>query len=175
VVDGNIQRRQPLTPFLRGYIEKGSVNNESPADIAIELNIPRSTVYRTLQFNYLRVNGETLPRSDRPTLISSIDERNILRLIRVDPRLRYLEIREALLSTYSDDTLLRLLKRHGITNWRAKRRPLLTPDVAKKRLKWAKDHVNWASDEWRACIWSDECSLERGAGGGRVWVFRTPK
>jgi len=74
----------------------------------------------------------------------------------------------------SKSTLYRMLKDEGITNWLARKRPLLTPEVAAKRLRWAKLHQNWTWDEWRLIIWSDECSLERGIGGRRVWVFRTP-
>jgi hypothetical protein len=29
VIDNNIVRRQPVTPFIRGYIEKGAVNGQS--------------------------------------------------------------------------------------------------------------------------------------------------
>jgi transposase len=29
-------------------------------------------------------------------------------------------------------------------------------------------------EEWIIIIWSDECSVERGAGARRSWVFRIP-
>ena len=46
--------------------------------------------------------------------------------------------------------------------------------MVKKRLQWAKIHMNWTLDQWCTVIFSDECSLERGSGGQRIWVFRTP-
>ena len=174
-INTNKVRRQPVSPFLRGFIEKSRVAGQSATSLSRELDIPRKTVIRTLELNPQRINGETRARSGRPRISSSTDVRNILRLVRATPRITYAKIREALLKTFSDDTIGRILKEHGIANWRAKRRPLLKADVVKKRLKWAKEHVDWTSEQWEACIWSDECSLERASGGRRVWVFRTPK
>jgi transposase len=34
---------------------------------------------------------------------------------------------------------------------------------------------DWTTLEWEGIIFSDECSLERGAGKQPSWVFRTPK
>jgi transposase len=34
--------------------------------------------------------------------------------------------------------------------------------------------VDWSFEEWATIIWSDECSVERGAGARRTWVWRTP-
>jgi DDE superfamily endonuclease len=55
-----------------------------------------------------------------------------------------------------------------------KRRPTLTPETVAKRLQWALDYVDWTLEQWCEIIFSDECSLERGAGGQREWAFRTP-
>jgi DDE superfamily endonuclease len=67
-----------------------------------------------------------------------------------------------------------MLKEEGITNWLAKRRPLLTPEVVKKRLQFCKKYEHWSYEEWSKIIFSDECSLDRGVGARRTWVFRTP-
>lgn len=74
----------------------------------------------------------------------------------------------------SYNTLYKILKQYNITNWLAKKRPKLTPEVVKLRLAWAKAHVDWEVDQWRYIIWSDECSIERGLGQKRRWVFRLP-
>jgi len=67
-----------------------------------------------------------------------------------------------------------VLKEHGISNWRCKKRPKITPEVARKRLAFAKAHVNWTLDQWLSVIWSDECSVQRGSGKKIEWCFRTP-
>jgi len=68
-------------------------------------------------------------------------------------------------------TLYRLLKKHHITNWIAKKRPKLTPAHAQARLQWARRMRNF---NFRQVTFSDEVSAERGKGKKRIWVFRTP-
>jgi hypothetical protein len=65
-----------------------------------------------------------------------------------------------------------ILKDHGITNWRAKKRPELTEAHAKARLQWALENRHRTDEEWAQIIWSDECSVEKGAGKRPTWVFR---
>lgn len=121
-----------------------------------------------------RTDGKSLSKSGRHRISTIIDVRNILRLVRATPKIIYKKIRKELDITFSNDTLKRILERKGIKNWRCKRRPLLTPDVVYKRYQWAKEHINWTEEQWSKIIFSDECSLERGSGGARVWAFRTP-
>ncbi len=102
------------------------------------------------------------------------DERHIIRVVRLDPKITY---RNLLIKTGVDvsaKTVYRLLKEEGITNWRCKKRPLLTPEVAGKRYAWALAHEDWGFDKWAKIIWSDERSVGRGTGKRREWCFRTP-
>lgn len=41
------------------------------------------------------------------------------------------------------------------TYFYAKEKPLLNAVQKKKRLKFARDHLNWTSDQCRRIIWSD--------------------
>ena len=70
----------------------------------------------------------------------------------------------------------KILRKHGISNWRAKKRPFLTEEVARKRYLWCKARKNWA---WRNFYkhnvrWSGKCSAERGKGKSAEWVLCTP-
>jgi transposase len=76
---------------------------------------------------------------------------------------------------YSLATYRRTLAKHNITKWRAARRPVLTPEHAKARKAFALKYRDWDTEKWSNIIWSDECSVERGAGKKREWVFRTPQ
>ena len=69
--------------------------------------------------------------------------------------------------------LSRMFKNEDIKNWIIKERPLLTAEVVTKCLTWCKKHKDWTWEEWSKIIFSDECSLERGIGAHRQWVFRT--
>jgi hypothetical protein len=44
VIDNNIVRRQPVTSFIRGYIEKGAINGQLGRSIGRELGISESIV-----------------------------------------------------------------------------------------------------------------------------------
>jgi transposase len=47
--------------------------------------------------------------------------------------------------------------------------------VAKERLAWYNERRYWTTEQWRACIWSDECSVELGTGKRPEYCFRTPQ
>jgi hypothetical protein len=173
-ISGNARRPIDLTPFQRGQISGKASAGIIPAQISRDLEIPDQTIRDTITLEPERINGKSKPKYGRHRISTSLDVRNVLRLVRSTPKITYKKIRKELNITFSNDTLKRILERKGIKNWRCKRRPLLTPEVVRKRYQWAKDHVNWTLEQWSKCIFSDECSLERGSGGARAWAFRTP-
>ncbi len=68
----------------------------------------------------------------------------------------------------------RRLREENMQMWRKKKRPLLTPERAAKRLKWARAHEHWTVEDWKTVVWSDECSVERSKGVRQEWVYRAP-
>ena len=50
----------------------------------------------------------------------------------------------------------------------------MRPQNVDARLAWAEKYKYWTYEDWAKVIWSDECSVERGSGKRREWVFRTP-
>jgi len=88
--------------------------------------------------------------------------------------LTYAEVKSACGVDISHSTIKRILRANGITAWRAKGRPALTPEVAAKRLAWAKARKDWPLERWSNIIWSDECSAERGKGQSHEWCFGIP-
>jgi hypothetical protein len=75
---------------------------------------------------------------------------------------------------YSKSTIKRILAKHYITKWRAAKRPKITPEIATKRLVFARKYLRWRR-RWKRVILSDECSVERGKGHKQAWCFRTPQ
>jgi hypothetical protein len=100
-IDGNIRRRQLVTPFSRGYIEKGASNGESATSLGRQLGMHESTVRRTLKLNPLRVDGVTQPRSGRPPIACPRAVRRLLRLVRHEPTLTYAHLRIGQLCSYN--------------------------------------------------------------------------
>jgi hypothetical protein len=59
--------------------------------------------------------------------------------------------------------------------WKQCERPEITPENAEKRLRWAETYAGYTAEDFFRVIWSDECSVERGAGIRRIYTFRSPK
>lgn len=146
-IPGNAQKPIDLTPFQRGQISGKASTGRSIAGISQDLKIADSTVRRTLNQQSQHLDGQSLSKSGRPRISSSLDIRNILRVVRANPKTTYEKIRRALNLIFSNDTLKRILARKGIKNWRCKRRPLLTPEVVYKRYQWVKDYKDWTVDD----------------------------
>ena len=89
LINNNVRRRQPLTLFIRGYIEKGAKNGESATSIAQELGLRKSTICCTLELNPLRIDGITQPRSGRSLIMYPRSIRRLLRLVRYELILTY--------------------------------------------------------------------------------------
>lgn len=172
-ISPNKASNHELSPYLRGKIERSRDLGQKCDIIAKTLKLAPSTVSYTLAKSTQRSEGHTLLRSGRPRLYTERDSRRIVRFVRVHPKSTYEDIRQNLHIYLSHDTFGRILAGVGIKNWRAKRRPFLTPEHAIIRQAWAKLRGKW-SVEWDSIIFSDECSVERGAGAQREWVFRLP-
>jgi hypothetical protein len=105
-------------------------------EIEIDLDISTGALRSTLTKEQLRPESIAQPRSGRPIIYSKTNERNLLWHVRLNPKHTNKEVRVAYNFPGKRDTIKRILKRHSITNWRARRRPFLTEINAAKRLAW---------------------------------------
>ena len=117
----------------------------------------------------------TKSRSGRPGVLSDCDRRQIIKYARINPRLTYTQLGTEARVLCGQSTLYRTLENYGFTNWLAKKRPLLTPEVAKKRLDWCVLCSKWTFEQWSKIICSDECSVEKGSRKQRQWMSRFPR
>jgi transposase len=173
LISENIRRPgTELPPATRGKILGRRDAGQSLSQIAVAEDLPKSTIRYTISNRNDRDEQQSKPRSGRPTIIDLRAERRILRLIKNSPFIEWKALLTELGTLYSKNTIKRVLHRHHISNWIAKKRPLLSIEIARKRLSWAQAHQAWTSENWRDVIFSDECSVERGKGQRRQWVFR---
>lgn len=133
-ISGNSTVRKELSPYQRGLIVGQAQKGAKPLEISRDLNIPRTTIISTLELDLLRNEGKSIPRPGRPLCYTPRNERVLLRFIRNNPKCSYNDIRQACGVIISNSTLKTILDKHGISNWRAKKRPYLSEEVAQKRL-----------------------------------------
>ena len=147
---------------------------ESAGEIAIAEALPKSTVQKVLRQGTTTGSLALATRVGRPKIHNDRDDRKILRIIRINPKITYAGLRREAGLEFSRSTYYRILRANGITNWLSKKRPLLTKGHAMLRLAFARKWAHLTEDEWLEFIFSDECSVKRGKGKKRQWSFGTP-
>ena len=88
----------------------------APAETAKILNVPRTTVYYTLQKHPERNNEKSKSRSGRPGIFSDRDRRRTIKFAQINPRITYAQLRTEAGVQCSRYTLYRTLKDYGLTN-----------------------------------------------------------
>ena len=174
ITDNRVHNTE-LTPYQRGMIMGGQALGHSQREMERVFNFPQSTIQYTIEKHGERNDDESKSRPGRPKKLSNRDKRLIIRLARKNPRITYAQLLKETGVICSQSTLYRIFKDYGLTNWLAKKRPLLTEEVAKKRYVWCLTHQGWDVADWSNIMWSDECSVEKGSGKQREWVFRFPQ
>jgi transposase len=170
-ISGNRRPNGELSIATRSAIIARVESGQSKASVAREFEVSERVVYNTI--NRYKEHGklESLPRSGRPPTLSRREKRLLFRTVRKSPRLTWYAVKSEIGRPISRRTLYNNLASINIRNWRAKKRPKLMKSHAKLRLKFSRDYRHF---RWWTTHFSDECSLERGSGRDRAWVFRFP-
>jgi hypothetical protein len=151
-IDGNRGYQCELTPYQRGKIEDARSVGATFKVAAEQVNCAPLTARLTLKLAPERINGHSKKHTGRPKSYDIRFKRRVLRIARFNPKMTYKAIAEALDTLLSHDTLYRILKANGLTNWLTKKRPFLTLAAVKKRYTWALFHNDWSFEEWAIII-----------------------
>ncbi len=174
-ISGNKTPRKELDLLTKGKITGQAELGATPTQISRNLNVPRTTINGVLGRLCTAPSGVNKPRSGRPLSITPLAARILLRQLRSEPKITWRQLKTKTGIDLDARTLNATLRAHVISHWLALKRPKLTPEAARLRLKWAEKHKSWTVDQWGNVIWSDEASVARGTGKTREWVFGTPK
>lgn len=167
----NRQSNHELSPGSKRQLYGRALAGETQAEIARAERLPKSTVSTALKRASERQSCDIAPRQGRPRTWNDRDERRILYFARRNPKITYKALQKETSFEFHPHTFRTILKKHGILNWRAKKRPYLTEDHARQRLQFA---LYWAGTDWTKYIFSDECLVEKSKGKKVVWSFGYP-
>jgi transposase len=181
-LDQNVRRRRNISPATRdrciGMLQGGMTVQE----VAVAIQRSERAI-RDLRLKYRQTGSvQDKPRSGRPPVLSKQQKKIIYRKVRAAPKIEYSQLaKEAIFVNAegtpskppSRSTLYRALKRRGLTNYKAEKRPKFTRAHALLRLKFAHKYRHFA---WvrRTLKFSDECSVQKGSGANQEWCFRYP-
>ena len=146
-ISGNQRRGPELTPYKRGLITGAYQYGVTPKYIAEQENVPKSTVKWTIPPVGQRPNGVSKPRSGRPTVVTDRTRRLIIQIACQNPWIIYEDLKKESGHTFSKATAYRILREYSLKNWIAKKCPLLTEEVAAKRLTWCLERRHWRWEE----------------------------
>ena len=145
-ISGNRLKGPDLQPSERGFLLRLNAGGSTPSKIFYAYRVSESTTRSTITLASQRVNQVLQPRTGRPKLLSIRDYRYLIRIVRVDPRIKYRELLEKTGLLYLKSTVYRAMKEYGLTNWLLKKRPLLTLEVVALRLAWCQVREAWIKD-----------------------------
>ncbi len=133
----NKRADRELSPATRGEIIGRMKAGQNGVEVGAEMGLKPDTVRKTYRMAKQRQHQESLPRSGAPSKHDARDDRRILRFIRQNTALEWNEVMKLLHVDFSKRTVQRILAKYHITKWRAKKRPMLTPELATERLSFA--------------------------------------
>jgi hypothetical protein len=162
--------RKELTPAKRSELIGAYRTGATLKAVASIFDVPYSTVRDTIHCE----GKATLSQRGKTRRTTAAVDKLIETEALAKPQRTIRDLFNATAPTISRSTVKRRLREKKITKHVMVQRPFLTPQVMKQRLECAEFHRNWTLEDWRSVIWSDECSVERGFGKQRKWVFRRP-
>lgn len=148
----------------------------SQRQVALELGLSQSAVSRvsrryqdTNSFDRRPGSGTarcTCPRDDQFLVLKSRRDR---RLNSVQLQQELAQVRDVHVSAL---TVRRRLKEVGIVPKRAATGPKLTAEHREKRLRFAREHLDWTPEQWDSVLFTDESRMCLFANDRRTRVYR---
>jgi hypothetical protein len=168
-----VLKRVMLSKEIRCLVQTKRSEGRSIREIGYELNISTITVHNILKHTFGDWSYKATGHAGRPRLLNTRDERVIYNTAMKNP---FATIQELITSVFgkeqangiSKQTILCILGRFGIHNFRVRHKPLLTQCARQLRIKYTNKNMDWTrvifSNEKRFRLQSD--------GPKRVWRKR---
>lgn len=173
-------KRKELSVAQRGTIFYCHKRGDSNRTIAKTVGCHHSTVSATLKRYAETGTLNSGRRIGRPHLV---DKQQLKRLV-TDKRTRNRRLctagvaalwKEKTGQSVSARTIGRQLRRMGLKNCVARKKPLVTRVNKEARLAWCLNHENWTTQDWAKVLWSDEATFSQFQQSRSSRVWREPK
>lgn len=111
-------------------------------------------------------------RRTRSTTWRDDANRNIIRMVKKDPKTTVRNLHESLRLIISDRTVRRRLREADLHSHFARKCPLINNKNKKKRLEFAKKYANQSMEFWKRVLWTDESKFKLFGCKRRLRVWR---
>ena len=149
---------------------------KSQSEISRKLGISRCGIQQILKKHKETGKVSDKPRSGRPSKLSKTDTKYLKLSSLRDRRKSSRELSQNLAETSGvqvhASTVRRALIKEGLNGRVARAKPLLRKVNKTKRLKYARSHRNWTSEQWKNVLWTDESKFEIFSSKRRQYVRR---
>uniref|UniRef100_A0A336MYQ3 CSON007742 protein n=1 Tax=Culicoides sonorensis TaxID=179676 RepID=A0A336MYQ3_CULSO len=102
------------------------------------------------------------------------DVRKMVRMVKKDPKMTSVKIKQDLNLPVHTSTIRRRLKEANLHGRSPRSVPLLQKRHITKRLEFAKEHMKWSPKKYRNILWTDETKIVLFGSAGRRQYVRRP-
>lgn len=163
---------------LRNLIIKLHFEGKSLREIGKIVEKTHTTIQSIINKQKTHGTVENLPGRGRKKILSVQTQRYIVRKIKENPKASIPKLTEEVTKIIgkplSADTVRRTLKSEGYNGRVARKKPYISNVNKKKRLAFAKEHVNQPNSFWNRIIFSDESKFNLFGSDGKQIVWRKP-
>lgn len=172
-------RKGKNTPLnLRKLVIIHYKNGKKYKEIAEMLNIKQNTIGDIVRRYKNEGRIEFKKQTGQPKKLTEMEERNIVRKIKVNPRLSapkiVAEVKTELKKSISESTVRRIIKREGYNGRVARKKPFVNLVNRRNRLNFAKEHIQKDVSWWDDVIFLDESKFNIFGSDGKTMVWRKP-
>ncbi|KAG1367473.1 hypothetical protein G6F61_012883 [Rhizopus arrhizus] len=117
-------------------------------------------------------------KGGRPKALTKREQQHLVRAITADGLENAVQAQQSLEQnlgkSVSVDTVRRTLKDAGLVSFVKPKKPLINERNRKRRLQWARQHIDWTVNDWMNVIWSDETKVNRFGSDGKSYAWKVP-
>ena len=144
----------------------------SQKDISEKYEIHKSSVSRIISKFKKSGDISVTHRGGRPRSTSHRTDNLMIQQAKKDPFTTSSKIAASIQVPISTRTIRRRLVEASLRAHRPAKKPLISKRNLKKRLKFAKEHLNWSEKKWRTVLFSDESKFNIIGSDGMCYVRR---